>query len=197
MRRFQEPLLLLATTNVGKRALIADQLDRLGVPYATPDTHPIPDVEETGATFFDNALLKAKACATATGLVALADDSGLEIPSLGGIPGVHTGRFARDAGGYDACFVKLENMLEGKDTTAIFTSHLVIAWPDGHFEHAKGTIEGRLVFPPRPGRGFGYFPIFAPKGSDKTFSQMEDDEILAYNHRYLAFQGLREVFTAP
>lgn len=196
MRRFQEPTLLLATTNPGKRALIANELDRMGVSYVTPDTHPIPDIEETGTTFFENALLKARVSSQATGLVALADDSGLEIPSLGGIPGVHTGRFAQDAGGYDACFVKLEEMLADKDPKAIFTSCLVIAWPDGHHESAQGTIEGRLVFPPRQGRGFGYFPIFSPKGSEKTFSQMDEDEILNYNHRYLAFQRLRPVFEA-
>lgn len=194
MRLFQEDLLFLGTTNPGKRAPMAAALKSWGVSFVTPQERPIPEIEETGQTFFENALLKAKICCETTGLVCLTDDSGLEIPSLDGFPGIHTGRFIEESGGHELAFEKLEKMLEGKNPAAVFFSTLVVYWPDGHYEHVQASTPGTLVFPTRYGSGFGYYPVFCPDGDTRTFSQMTEEEQASYSHRNKALAKLKDIF---
>ncbi|MBA4749579.1 MAG: non-canonical purine NTP pyrophosphatase [Alphaproteobacteria bacterium] len=188
---------LLATTNKGKRAPMEDCLRAWGILCATPEDYPFDDIEETGETFFENALLKARHASFSTDLVALSDDSGLVIPALGGAPGVFSARFAAQHGGYDNAFVELERRLQGLSHRAALFSTMVLYWPDGTFKTAQGQTWGTLIFPPRMGVGFGYYPIFCPDGFDRTFSQMSTDEQRSCSHRIKALTQLKRFFVRP
>lgn len=182
---------MIASHNPGKAREIADLLAPFGVAVVSAATLGLPEPEETGTTFTANAELKARAAARGSGLPALADDSGLEVAALKGAPGIHSARWAGPTKDFAAAMRKIEDALQGhSDRTARFICALALAWPDGHCEVFEGRVDGRLVWPPRGSRGFGYDPIFVPEGFDKTFGEMEPEAKHAISHRADAFRKL-------
>ena len=196
MRKFTDPRLVVATHNTGKLLEIADLLKPYGVELSSNADHGLPEPEETETTFVGNARIKAHAAARATGLPALADDSGIEIDGLGGAPGVYTADWAETPNGRDFVMAmtrswnELEAASASEPRTARFCSTLVLAWPDGHDEVFAGVMAGQIVWPMRGDQGHGYDPIFQPKGYDVTFGEMDRWEKNKISHRADAFAKL-------
>ena len=183
--------LVVATGNPGKAAEIADLLAAHDVTVRRLGEFTDAMPEETGATFVANAVIKAEAAAAVAGLPALADDSGLAVAALGGAPGIHSARWADEAGGFGAAMVLLQEQMCGRlDDRAAFHCALALAWPDGLTTTVEGTVEGTLVFPPRGACGFGYDPVFVPVGETRTFGEMNPDEKSERSHRADAFRKL-------
>ncbi len=188
--------LLLATTNPHKvreiRALLAGlDAEILGLDADAPIDPP----EETGTTFAENARLKATCYAKATGLTAVAEDSGLEVDALGGIPGVESARFAGADSTYPEKFARLYEMLDargGRDSTARFVCALAVAHGDNVLFEARGTVEGRIAPEPRGAHGFGYDPIFFYPPEGMTLGEVSDEIKRAVSHRGAAFRQLRD-----
>jgi XTP/dITP diphosphohydrolase len=201
-RRFSEDKLIVASHNKGKLVEIAELLTRFDLETVGADELGLPEPEETGKTFLANAELKALASATAAGLPALADDSGLAVDALEGAPGIYSARWAETPNGRDFDFGmhKIEMAISQKQSgetapvprTAQFICALSLAWPDGHVESFEGTVEGTLVWPMRGKNGFGYDPIFLPLGGDLTFGEMAPEAKHAMSHRADAFTQLVE-----
>lgn len=185
--------IVAATHNPGKAVEIAALLDgRFEI--VTAKSLNLIEPDETESTFVGNAVLKARAAADASGLVALADDSGLSVAALDGAPGIFSARWAGPDKDFALAMKKVEDRLEeigADDRAAWFTSALAVAWPDGPCLVVEGRVDGRLTFPPRGERGFGYDPIFVPEGGDLTFGEMEPAEKDAISHRARAFQKLK------
>ena len=200
MRKFSGSKLLVATHNQGKLEEIADMLKDYGIAVVGAAELDLPEPEETGTTFVENARIKAHAAATATGLPALADDSGIEIDGLGGAPGVYTADWAETGNGRDFILAMTrahdELLAKGapKPWTSRFCCIFVLAWPDGHDEDFAGQMEGEIVWPMRGDQGHGYDPIFQPEGYDQTFGQMDRWEKNKISHRADAFRKLKPVF---
>lgn len=196
MRKFTDPRLVVATHNTGKLLEIADLLKPYGVELSSNADHGLPEPEETETTFVGNARIKAHAAARATGLPALADDSGIEIDGLGGAPGVYTADWAETPNGRDFVMAmtrswnELEAASASEPRTARFCSTLVLAWPDGHDEVFAGIMAGQIVWPMRGDQGHGYDPIFQPEGYDVTFGEMDRWEKNKISHRADAFAKL-------
>ena len=195
--------LALATTNEGKiREISAICVDwpvkkwHFGRSFAQPEqvSRSWPNVEETGDTYLENALLKARAVATALGVPALADDSGIEVEALGGAPGVRSARFAgedaTDQANLRLLIDRIRDVPEA-ERTARYRCVAVCAWPDRRGVWAEGTCEGRLILEPRGTGGFGYDPIFVREGESRTMAELTDDEKNAISHRGRAFRALR------
>jgi XTP/dITP diphosphohydrolase len=190
-RRFAGPALVVASHNPGKLREIADLLRPYGVAAVGAAALGLPEPEETGATFEANAELKALAAARASGKPALADDSGLVVPALGGGPGIYSARWAGPAKDFARAMRRVEDGLAGvPDRRAHFVAALALAWPDGHVETFRGEVHGALVWPPRGERGFGYDPIFVADGARETFGEMEPGAKHAISHRAVAFDRL-------
>ncbi len=192
-RKFTEAKLVIASHNAGKVREIADLMAPFGVAVVPAAECGLPEPEETGATFAENAALKAREAADGSGLPALADDSGLAVHALGGEPGIHSARWAETGNGRDfrVAMEKVETALRGKtDRSAHFVCVLALAWPDGHIETFEGRVDGTLVWPPRGGHGFGYDPVFRPDGYDITFGEMAPAAKLEITHRAVAFARL-------
>jgi len=189
-RRLAAAKLALATHNPGKLAEIRDLLSPYAVATVGAAELGVPEPEETGSTFAENAALKARAVAAASGLPALADDSGLVVPELGGEPGIYSARWAGPKRDFAEAMCRVERELQGRDPAASFVAALALAWPDGHVECFTGEVKGRLVFPPRGTRGFGYDPIFVPAGHTETFGEMEPEKKHRMSHRADAFRKL-------
>jgi XTP/dITP diphosphohydrolase len=195
-RVFREPRLVVASHNAGKLREIADLLRPFGVETVSAGDLGLPEPEETETTFEGNARLKAHASARASGLPALSDDSGLAVEALGGEPGIYSARWAETPQGRDfghamrVVWDKLEASGAPEPRRAAFICALTLAWPDGHDGTFLGTCAGRLVWPPRGDRGFGYDPMFIPEGHDITFGEMEPDRKHAMSHRAAAFRQL-------
>ena len=150
--------------------------------------------EETDSTFTGNALIKARAAADASGLIALADDSGLSVTALEGAPGVHSARWAGPVKDFGLAMAKVEERLAERatdDMSAWFTCALAVAWPKGAAVVVECQVHGRLTFPGRGSNGFGYDPIFIPEGHDQTFGEMEPEAKDAISHRARAFALLK------
>lgn len=196
MRKFTDPRLVVATHNAGKLVEIADLLKPYAVELSSNADHGLPEPEETETTFVGNARIKAHAAAKATGLPALADDSGIEIDGLGGAPGVYTADWAETPNGRDFVMAmtrswnELEAVNAPEPRTARFCSTLVLAWPDGHDEVFAGVMAGQIVWPMRGDQGHGYDPIFQPEGYDVTFGEMDRWEKNKISHRADAFAKL-------
>ena len=206
-RRFTGGRLVVATHNAGKLAEIADLLAPLGVDVVSAAALGLAEPEETGVTFAANAELKAHAAAEASGLVALADDSGLVVAALDGAPGIHSARWAGPERDFRAAMERVERELAdkvereladkverelagGTDRRAHFVAALALAWPDGRCETVEGRIDGTLVWPPRGERGFGYDPMFLPDGHGETFGEMDQAVKHRISHRADAFRKL-------
>jgi len=189
-RRFTGDTLVIASHNKGKVREIAELLGDYVAHFPSAGELGLAEPEETEATFIGNAELKARAAALASGLPALADDSGLVVPALGGAPGIYSARWAGPDKDFSFAMRRVEMELGAGDPAAHFVCALSLAWPDGHVESVEGRIDGRLVFPPRGDRGFGYDPIFIMSGRDITFAEMDPAEKHAVSHRADAFAQL-------
>jgi XTP/dITP diphosphohydrolase len=195
-RRLAPGRLVVATHNRGKLEEIGALLEPYGIAAVGAAELNLPEPAETEETFVGNARIKAHAAARATGLPALADDSGIEIEALGGAPGVHTADWAETKTGRDFVMAmtrawdELESKGEPEPRRATFCCTLVIAWPDGHDEVFEGRMPGRIVWPMRGDQGHGYDPIFQPDGYDITFGQMDRWEKNRISHRARAFAEL-------
>lgn len=190
-RKFDEPKLVLATHNPGKVVEIAALLKPFNVEVVSARELGLPEPEETEATFEGNARLKAQASAQASGLPALADDSGLSVKALDGAPGIYSARWAGPNKDFGHAMDRVrEELGENPSREAMFVCALSLAWPDGHDETFLGTITGALKFPPSGGQGFGYDPIFVPTGFSQTFGEMDPAQKHAMSHRAHAFEQL-------
>lgn len=185
--------IVAATHNPGKAQELAALLEgRFEV--AAAGELGLPEPEETEATFVGNAVLKARAAADRSGLIALADDSGLSVRALDGAPGVFSARWAGPAKDFALAMDKVRERLEevaADDLSAWFSCALAVAWPKGPVVAVEGRIDGTLTFPPRGTRGFGYDPIFVPEGGAQTFGEMDPAEKDAVSHRARAFAQLK------
>jgi XTP/dITP diphosphohydrolase len=190
-RGFTGNRLVIASHNSGKVHEIADLLAPFGVEVLSAAELALAEPEETGASFVDNARLKARTAAAATGLPALADDSGLAVNALDGQPGIYSARWAGPTRDFRIAMKKVEEALAGNpDRRAYFVCALALAWPDGHIETFEGFVHGRLVWPPRGTRGFGYDPMFRPNDHSETFGEMEPQQKQELSHRAAAFRLL-------
>lgn len=197
-RRLEAGRLVIASHNAGKVREIGELVAPFGLDVVSVGALGLPEPEENGATFRDNALIKASAAATATGLPALSDDSGLVVPALGGAPGVVSADWAGPERDFSRAMQRVEDALQGiSDRRAHFVCVLALAWPDGHHEVFEGTVHGHLVWPPRGSKGFGYDPMFVADGYDLTFGEMEPAEKHRISHRADAFRQLVAACLAP
>ncbi|MEN8237091.1 MAG: RdgB/HAM1 family non-canonical purine NTP pyrophosphatase [Pseudomonadota bacterium] len=187
----QNKKIILASHNPGKIKEFQDLLEPLGIVLTPLDSPEHEAPEETGATFRENALIKAKHAAEHQNCLVLADDSGLEIEVLDNQPGVYTGRRYYEAGGLQQIAEKLEKDLRPfTNKRARFVCVLCLYYPDDTFEFFEGHVEGQMVFPPRGNNSFGYDPIFQPLGHQRTFAQMPAAEKHALSHRAKAVDQL-------
>jgi XTP/dITP diphosphohydrolase len=192
-RRLERGRLVLASHNAGKLREVAALLAPHGLEVLSAKGLGLPEPEEDADSFLGNAGIKALAAARATGLPALADDSGFSAAALGGDPGVRTADWATLPDGrrdYAAAMAAVAERAGGRDAAdrrAWFTCALVLAWPDGHTEGFEGRVHGRWVWPPRGERGFGYDPMFVPEGHAETFGEMDPELKHGISHRARAF----------
>jgi len=195
-RRFEGNRLIVASHNPGKVREIADLMAPFGVETVSAGDLNLPEPEETGTTFVANAELKARAAAQTAGMPALADDSGLCVDALGGQPGIFSARWAGKGKDFRIAMDMVHGLLRDKDAldparaSAHFVCALSLAWPDGHAETFEGKVFGHLSFPPMGTKGFGYDPIFVPRGHHITFGEMDPAKKHAMSHRAEAFKQL-------
>lgn len=201
--------LVVATHNSGKLAEMRELLVPYGIEAIAAGDLALPEPVEIGTTFVANAELKARAAATASGLWALADDSGLCVDGLGGAPGIHSARWAGDGRDFSAAMKRVERALHEAGAIPPFRAHFVsvlsLARPDGETRSFEGIVFGTLVFPPRGHLGFGYDPIFQPEGFERTFGEMSSrekhsipaDGSPGLSHRARAFQALARACLEP
>ena len=189
--------LVVASHNPGKIDEIASLLARYGVATVGAAALGLPEPEETGLTFEDNAALKARAAARSSGLLAIADDSGLVVPALAGAPGIYSARWAGPGKDFRVAMGRVRDELGRQDRSAHFVAVLALAWPDGDESLFRGEAHGHLEFPPRGDKGFGYDPIFVPDGYDETFGEMDPALKHQISHRAQAFTKLVEACLDP
>jgi XTP/dITP diphosphohydrolase len=184
--------LVIASHNPGKIEEIEALLARYGVVAIGAGALGLPEPEETGASFEENAALKARAAMQASGLPALADDSGLFVPTLAGAPGIYSARWAGPSKDFRVAMERVQRELADRDRRARFVAVLGLAWPDGEVALFRGEVEGQLTWPPRGERGFGYDPMFVPNGYQLTFGEMDPTYKHQISHRARAFAKLVE-----
>ena len=200
-RKLSPGRLVIASHNQGKVREIRALLEPYGIEPVSAGDLGLPEPEETGTSFAENALLKARASAEGANCVALADDSGLCVAALGGKPGVYTADWAERQwfeGEPGRDWYMAMGKVEGKlaeqgpdvDRSAYFVATLALAWPDGHSEVFEGRVQGNLVWPPRGTMGFGYDPVFQPVGMEQTFAELDPAQKQAMSHRADAFRKL-------
>jgi XTP/dITP diphosphohydrolase len=207
--RLIEGKLVVATHNAGKLREMRELLAPYGVDAVSAGELGLPEPDETGATFAENARIKAEAACSATGLPAFADDSGLCVAALGGAPGIVSARLAKEAGSFEAAMDWLQRDIaetrEPPPHRAWFVSCLALARPDAPTVTVEGRVDGELVFPARGTLGFGYDPIFRPGGHERTFGEMSAEEkhgiptdgSQALSHRARAFQDFARLCLKP
>jgi XTP/dITP diphosphohydrolase len=191
-RAFTDDRLVIASHNQGKVEEISALLMPFRIAALSAASLGIPEPEETGNSFEANAALKAGAAARASGLPALADDSGLVVPALGGAPGIYSARWAGPTKDFRIAMKRVHRELGGQDRSAFFVAVLGLAWPEGDLELFRGEVAGALVWPPRGERGFGYDPLFVPEGGRATFGEVEPAQKHRISHRARAFAKLVE-----
>ncbi|HSR76935.1 MAG TPA: RdgB/HAM1 family non-canonical purine NTP pyrophosphatase [Xanthobacteraceae bacterium] len=197
--------LVIATHNPGKLAEMRHLLAPFGVDAVSAGELGLAEPAETGATFADNARIKAMAAARASGHPAFADDSGLAVDALDGEPGIYSARWAGPDKNFRHAMETIDAKLRARGALtpaqrrAHFVSALCVAWPDGHVEQFEARVDGTLVWPPRGERGFGYDPMFLPDGFERTFGEMASEEKhglppkgRGLSHRARAFLKLAE-----
>lgn len=193
-RKLAPGRLVIATHNAGKLREMTALLAPYGMDVVSAGALGLPEPEETGTSFVENAAIKAHSAASLSGLPALADDSGLCVAALDGEPGVYTANWAETADGtrdWMLAMTRVHDRLtllgSGVSRAATFVSTLALAWPDGDIRFFEGRIDGTLIWPPRGDAGFGYDPMFVPRGEARTFAEMPFEEKQANNHRARAF----------
>ena len=191
------PRLVIATHNEGKLREIRELLAPFGIECLGAAELDLPEPEETGVTFVDNAELKARASADLSGLPALADDSGLSVDALHGEPGIHSARWSEDSAGtrdFGRAMERVWSAVEAAGPAAGHDAHFVcalsLAWPDGSIESFEGKVHGTLVWPPRGANGFGYDAMFVATGNTRTFGEIDPAAKHAVSHRAAAFAKL-------
>ncbi len=194
-RRFTEQKLVIASHNKGKLREMVELMAPLGIEVMLAGDLGLPEPDETEDSYIGNARLKAVAAATASGLAALADDSGLSVDALGGAPGIYSARWAdKDESGERDFNIGMDRVLRElaphADRRARFVSALALCWPDGHCELFEAWVDGDIIQEKRGTRGFGYDPIFRPHGYDITFGEMDPDHKRAISHRAESFRQL-------
>ncbi len=193
-RHFEGGRLVIASHNKGKLREIADLLAPFQAETVSAGALGLPEPEETGTSFVANAELKALASAHGANLPALADDSGMSVDCLGGDPGIYSARWAGPEKDFQFAMRKVWDAVLASghkgEVTAQFVCALSLAWPDGHVESFEGILPGRLVWPPRGDKGFGYDPMFVADGQSLSFGEMEAAAKHAISHRALAFRQL-------
>jgi XTP/dITP diphosphohydrolase len=193
-RKLAPGKLVIASHNEGKVREIRALLAPFGIEPVSAGSLGLPEPAETGTTFVANAELKARSAADLSGIVSLADDSGLSVEALKGEPGIYSARWAGENKDFNLAMKLVHDNLAyvgpdaGRD--AHFVCALSLCWPDGHIESFEGRIDGIVVWPPRGKNGFGYDPMFQPLGHDITFGEMEPDAKHAMSHRADAFAKL-------
>lgn len=198
MRVFEGDTLLFATHNAGKLEEMRALLGARGVALRSAAEFKLPEPEETEDSFVGNARIKAHAAAQATGMIALADDSGLQVDALNGAPGVYTADWAQTPQGRDFSLAMARTHAALLETGAPqpwqgrFCCTLVLAWPDGHDEVFEGQVRGQLVWPIRGKEGHGYDPMFQPEGHELTFAEMAAEQKNALSHRARALALLMQ-----
>jgi XTP/dITP diphosphohydrolase len=195
--------LVIASHNEGKVAEFRALLEPLGIEALSAASLGLDEPEETGGSFRANAEIKARTAAAGSALPALADDSGLVVAALAGAPGIRSARWAGPKKDFRRAMKRIEDALRERGCApegarAHFVAALSLCWPDGHCESFEGRIDGRLTFPPRGEKGFGYDPIFIPEGSTITLGEMKPEKKHAISHRARAFERLVEAcFAGP
>ncbi len=212
MSRALSGTVVVATHNPGKLREMRALLTPYGIEAVSAGELGLPEPDETGTMFAENAALKAHAAAGAARLPAFADDSGLCVEALDGAPGLFSARWAGAAKDFSTAMARVERELQRRGAAepdrrrAHFVSALVLAWPDGHEELFEGRVHGTLVWPPRGERGFGYDPMFVPDGHAETFGEMTAEEKhgidwahggVALSHRARAFVTLAAACLPP
>jgi XTP/dITP diphosphohydrolase len=187
--------LVVATHNEGKAREIGALLTGVGIKVLSAASLGLPEPEETGVTFAENAAIKSESAARLSGNYALADDSGLCVVGLDGAPGIYSARWAGKAKDFRLASERIRNELSAKDITpagaeAYFICVLALTSPEGRTQTFEGRVDGVLTFPPRGEKGFGYDPIFIPRGLTQTFAEMEPAAKHAISHRAKAFAAL-------
>ncbi|MEQ1790008.1 MAG: RdgB/HAM1 family non-canonical purine NTP pyrophosphatase [Rickettsiales bacterium] len=186
--------LVIASHNKGKVKEISELLAPIGLSVVSAAEMDVDEPEETGLTFAENAILKAHNTTEKTSLPALADDSGLVIPALDGEPGIYSARWAGAGKNFNTAFTRIQRKLAAKtipSTTEIpahFICVLCLSVPNKDDQIFEGRVDGKLVFPPRGEKGFGYDPIFIPDGYDTTFAEMDSEKKHSMSHRARAFE---------
>jgi XTP/dITP diphosphohydrolase len=189
--------LALASHNKGKLREFRDLLDPLGIKVLSSEELGVPEPVEDGETFEDNARIKAAITAFASGMTALADDSGLAVEALDGAPGIHSARWAGEPRDFKRAMATLEEELKAKgagapeERRAKFVCVLCLANSRGQIQFFEGTVAGHLVWPPRGDKGFGYDPVFVPDGYSQTFGEMDPAQKHAISHRANAFAAFK------
>lgn len=190
-RKFTESTLIIASHNKDKINEIKHLLMPFNIDVTSSAALGLSEPEETGTTYLENALIKARACMAQTGLPVLSDDSGLEVEALENAPGIDAGPFAQQQGGYEKVFeLWSQNPKIQENPNAAFCCTLVLLWPDKHYEIVEGRLKGTLTFPPRGVHGHGYDPIVIPDGYTQTIAEMSLSEKNKCSHRFLALQHL-------
>jgi XTP/dITP diphosphohydrolase len=197
--------LVIATHNPGKLAEMRDLLSGYGIEAVSAAELALAEPKETGKTFAANARIKATAAATASGMPAFADDSGLAVDVLDGAPGIYSARWAGPEKDFRRAMNEVQTQLIKRGAKALtqrrahFVSALCVAWPDGHTEEFDAQVDGTVVWPPRGAQGFGYDPLFLPDGQSRTFGEMSTEEKHSLpphgqglSHRARAFLKLAE-----
>ncbi|HUU66781.1 MAG TPA: RdgB/HAM1 family non-canonical purine NTP pyrophosphatase [Methyloceanibacter sp.] len=185
--------LLIASHNEGKVREFGELFAPLGIECVSAGSIDLPEPEETGATFVANALLKARAAAVASGMMALGDDSGLEVEALGGQPGIHSARWGGPGRDFSLAMDRVHRELDatgGGYRRANFTCALALTAPNHEEAVFIGKVFGAITWPPRGSRGFGYDPIFVPDGHSETFGEMDPEQKNALSHRMRAFEQM-------
>lgn len=191
--------LVIASHNEGKVWELGELFAPYGIECVSAGSLDLPEPEETGDTFEANALLKARAAAAGSGLMALADDSGIEVEALGGAPGIHSARWGGEERDFGKAMQRVHDELEatgGAYTRANFICALALAAPNGEDAAFTGRVFGSIHWPPRGTRGFGYDPIFVPDGHTETFGEMDPALKNALSHRLRAFEQMIEAIYA-
>lgn len=194
-RRLSNTRLVVASHNTGKVREISELIAPWNLDAVSAAAMNLPEPEETETTFVGNALLKARAAARGSGLPALADDSGLCVEALGGDPGVYSARWAGPDKDFARAMQDVHRRMQavpGASTAAWFICVLALAWPDGEEVAFEGRVDGKIVWPPRGSRGFGYDPMFVPQGYQQTFGEMDPVAKHAMSHRARAFSKFVE-----
>jgi len=192
-RRLLHGPLIVASHNAGKVREIEALIAPLGLEVRGAASLGLAEPDETGEDFIANAELKARAAATVANLPALADDSGLEVTALSGAPGIFSARWAGEERDFATAMQRVQDEMRASNNpedSARFVCALALCWPDGHCETVEGYVSGRITWPPRGEKGFGYDPMFVANGEALTFGEMDANSKHAISHRAVAFAKL-------